>query len=75
MCHNPFFIELLSKERQKSLLEEAERIRMQRAPNPENTVGRRHFSEWLGDVLIRTGERLKNRDTTRRSGDLRSQNA
>jgi hypothetical protein len=48
-----YFTEIIAGEGRKSLIEEANRIRIIGAASPEKTTGKKIISERLGDSLIR----------------------
>lgn len=75
MYLSPLSVELLVRERQESLMEEANRLRIRRAVRPGKTGPKKRLSERLGDLLICAGQRLKNQHAPRLKGNLGRRNA
>ncbi len=65
MSQNPFFLEMLAKDRQQSLEQEARNIRMAKlARGSKPLVDKKvfvRFANTLANMLIKTGNGLKNR--------------
>ena len=71
MMSNPILIELMVKYRQQAVIEEAEKIRLQRFAKKNNPNRQFRGIERFADLLIRTGEYLKRRFGTKQTGNSR----
>lgn len=58
---NPYFLEMMIKERQREALKEAERLRLIAAYEANRRTAKAKFFTALGEKLIQFGEVLKRR--------------